>query len=217
MKRNIILLAAVVALLLPTPAYACSGFIDCLFGFTERTNIRAERDAELARIEAERDRQVADINALAQERVKAAEAQVEQVKQQRYESEAARDVAIAQAQAQADEYKAMVAALSSEKIAGIDANAQTQIVALQEQARIATQGILQTGKTERYRIVGGWTFAIVALLVIALLIIRLMVHRERYVPQTRVLPGERRQLSGHQSAYIEARRSKAEVVYYEED
>jgi uncharacterized membrane protein YgcG len=55
-------------------------------------------------------------------------------------------------------------------LAGIQANADSQIQALQSQADIATAGILETGKTERYRIVGGWAFAIVAIVLVGLLV-----------------------------------------------
>ncbi|MCB0063497.1 MAG: hypothetical protein KDE19_15350 [Caldilineaceae bacterium] len=217
--RRIIVLAFVAMALFPVPAYACSGFFDCMFGWSERTDIRAERDTELARIQAERDRQVADISALAQERVKAAEAQVEQVKQQRYASEAARDVAIAQAQAQADEYKAMVAALSSEKIAGINADAQTQITALQEAGKIHVEGITQTGLTERFRITGGWVFAALCVLIIGGLL-RLLVNRQRehdaYVRMIENRPRQQLDTEYH-PAYIEVLRQRREVVRYEED
>lgn len=216
MKRFLVLIA-IVAALLPTPAYACSGWIDCWFGMSERTNIRAGRDIELERIQAERDREVANVEALAAERVTQAEAEVERVRQMQYESEAARDVAIAQAQAQADEYKAMVAALSSEKIAGIDANAQTQITALQEQAKIATEGIVQTGLTERFRIVGGWVFAITVVLVIGGLL-RAWAGRQRQEAQPVHLIEIRRQprqITGQQPAYIELKR-RQEVDYDEE-
>jgi hypothetical protein len=218
MKRTIFLLV-IVAAMLPTPAYACSGFVDCLFGFTERTEVRAGRDIELERIQAQRDAQVADIEATAQERVRQAEAEVERVRQMRYESEAARDVAIAQAQAQADEYRAMVAALSSEKIAGIDANAQTQIVALQEAGKIHIEGITQTGITERWRIGGGWLFAITLVLVAGGLL-RAVLYRQAQPQPVHMIEIRRqpRQLPGQQPAYIEMRRQrKDEVVYYDEE
>lgn len=170
MKR-LIIVAALAALLWPATAQAsCSGFIDCLFGFTERTSVRQAEQTERARIEAQRDAETARIQAEAQERVRQADAEVERVRQMQYQTEAQRDIAIAQAQQQADQYKAMIAGLTDEKVAGIQANADTQIAALQAQAEIATAGILETGRTERYRIAGGWTFSIVAIVAIAILL-----------------------------------------------
>ena len=154
----------------PTVASAsCSGFIDCLLGMTERAEVRAERDVEQERIRAQRDAEVAKIEAEATERVRQADAEVERVKQMQFETAAQRDIAIAQAQAQVDQYKASIAALTAERLAGIQSNADSQMAALQAQAEIATAGILETGKTERYRIVGGWAFAIVAIGLLGLL------------------------------------------------
>lgn len=198
MKR-LISVAAVVALWWPATAQAsCSGFLDCLLGMTERTEVRAQRDVERARIEAQRDAETARIEAEATERLRQADAEVERVKLQRYESEAQRDIAIAQAQQQAEQYKAMIAGLTDEKVAGIQANADTQIAALQAQAEIAQAGILETGRTERYRIVGGWAFSIVAIVAIAFLL-ALSIRRHQ-AGQTVVLlanPGQYSRLQSH--------------------
>ncbi len=168
-KRNtIFLVIALLSALAPAHAYACSGFIDCLFGFSDRVEIRADRDVETARIQAAADAEAARITGEAAAKLRQADAEVERVKQSQFESEAQRDIAIAQAQTQADQYKAMIAGLTDEKIAGIQANADTQIVALQEQARIAVAGITETGQTERFRIVGGWSAVIVTSILAAL-------------------------------------------------
>lgn len=216
--RVMVVCTVVTMSLFPYPAYACSGWIDCWLGFTERVEVRADRDAELARIQAERDQQIANVEALAVERVTQAEAEVERVRQLRFENEAQRDIAIAQAQAQADEYRAMVSALSSEKIAGINADAETQIVALQEAAKVHIEGITQTGLTERFRIVGGWTFAVIALLVIGGLL-RILSQRQReLIHEVRMMPvSATRQLADRRPTYIELRRHGGEVVRYEED
>lgn len=170
--KQLVIVAALVALLWPAKASAsCSGFIDCLFGFTERTEVRNAAATEQARIQAQRDAETARIEAEAQERVRLADAEVERVKQLRFESEADRDIAIAQAEQQAEQYKAMIAGLTDEKIAGIDASAETQIAALQAQAEIAQAGILETGRTERTRIVGGWTFAGLVVVGIVLIVL----------------------------------------------
>ncbi len=153
----------------PTTAQAsCSGFLDCLLGMTERTEIRNTRMIEVERIKADAAANVARVEGEADAHIKQAEAEVERVRQLQFESEAQRDIAIAQAQTQADQYKAMIAGLTDEKIAGIQANADTQIVALQEQARIAVAGITETGQTERFRIVGGWSAVIVTSILAAL-------------------------------------------------
>lgn len=155
-------------ILYPAHAYACSGILDCAFGWTERTQVRAERDIEQERIKSQAQQEITRIQGEADAHIKQAEAEVERVRQMQFQSEAQRDIAIAQAQAQAEEYKAMIAGLTDEKLAGIQANADTQIVALQEQARIAVAGITETGQTERYRIVSGWATVIVSIIVAAL-------------------------------------------------
>lgn len=149
--KHLIIVASLVALLWPATAQAsCSGFLDCLLGMTERTEVRAQRDVERARIEAQRDAEMARIEAEAQERVRLADAEVERVKQLRFESEADRDIAIAQANAKAEEYKAIIAGLTSEKVAGIQSNADTQIAALQAQAEvIAIEAQLREGEVNR--------------------------------------------------------------------
>lgn len=174
----------------PKAAYACSGFIDCLFGLTDRTEVRAERDVEKARIEAVAAADIAKIQAEQTERLRQADAEVERVKQQQFATEAQRDIAIANAQAQVDQYKASIEALTAERLAGIQSNADSQIAALQAQAEIATAGILETGRTERYRIVGGWTFSIVAL-VLAGLLVALYLRRQPQRPVMMVTEQQR--------------------------
>jgi len=167
--KGIFALSVVAAVILqPAHAYACSGILDCAFGWTERTEVRAARDIEQERIKAQAQQEITRIQGEADAHIKQAEAEVERVRQMQFQSEAQRDIAIAQAQRQAEEYKAMIAGLTDEKLAGIQANADTQIVTLQEQARIAVAGITEAGQTERYRIVGGWATVIVAIIVAAL-------------------------------------------------
>lgn len=202
MKR-VAIIVVVLAALVPQSVFACSGFVDCLFGFSERTEIRADRDIEKARIEAAAQAERARIQGEADARIKQAEAEVERIRQQRFVSEADRDIAIAQANAKAEEYKAMIRGLTDEKLAGIQANADTQIVALQEQARIATAGILETGKTERYRIVGGWSSTIVVFILVGLIVLYWMRRFSGGVmvlPQPRPALGERPQLPWYNEA-----------------
>lgn len=201
MKRILLVTVALWAILQPAKAYACSGFIDCLFGFSDRVETRQTQMTERERITADRDESIARIQAEADERVRQADIEIERVKQQQYQSEADRDIAIAQAQQQADQYKAMIAGLTAEKVAGIQSNADSQIAALQAQAQIAIAGINETGQTERWRVGGGWLLAVVIVVilgVVALAVIRRM--QPPPVEQTVVLltnPTQYRQLESH--------------------
>jgi len=170
MKQFAVIAALTLAMLPATAQASCSGFIDCLFGFTERTEVRSAAQTEQARIDAQAAAEVARIEAEQAERVRQADAEVERVKQQQYATNAQRDIAIAQIEQQAAQYKASIAALTAERLAGIQANADSQIQALQSAAEIHIAGITETGVTERYRIVGGWTFAIVAIVLVGLLV-----------------------------------------------
>lgn len=179
---------------IPATAYAsCSGWIDCLFGFTERTEVRAQRDIEQARIDAAAAADIAKIQAEQAERVRQADAEVERVRQQQFATEAQRDIAIANAQAQVDQYKASIEALTAERLSGIQSNADSQIAALQAQAEIATAGILETGKTERTRVVGGWAFSIVAIIWAGLLV-ALYLRRQQQHPVMMVTEQQRMSL-----------------------
>lgn len=196
------------AILLPKPAYACSGLLDCAFGWTERTEVRTAAETEQARIAAQRDAEVTRIEGEAQARIADAQKEVERVRQQQFQTESDRDVAIAQAQAQVDQYKASIQALVDEKTENIRAGADTQIAALQGQAQIAIAGITETGSTERYRIAGGWIFATVAIVLVALLIISAMRKQQRQVV---LLPHQRPQLPWTNDA-IEMREVKSEYI-----
>jgi hypothetical protein len=170
MKQFVVIAALAVAMLPATAQASCNGFIDCLFGFTERTEVRNAAETEQARIDAQAAAEVARIEAEQAERVRQADAEVERVKQQQYATDAQRDIAIARIEQQAAQYKASIAALTAERLAGIQANADSQIQALQSAAEIHIAGITETGVTERYRIVGGWAFAIVSIVLGGLLL-----------------------------------------------
>lgn len=173
MKLKIMLLTAAFALVFPQAARAeCTGFIDCLFGFTARTEIRNQRMIEEQRIQADRDRQVADLEAQQAERERLADLEVERVRQQQYATEAQRDLAIAQEQARVMEYKASLQALVDEKAENIRAQADTQIAALNNAALIHVTGLTQSGETERTRITWGWVFSAIVALVAGLTIWR---------------------------------------------
>lgn len=204
MRYLIALFIAVMLFAQPTTVKAsCSGFIDCLFGFTERTEVRQAEATERARIEAQQAEEVARIQAEADYRIRQADAEVERVKQMQYQTEAQRDIAVAEAQRRAEEYKAMIAGLTMERVAGIQSNADTQIQSLQSAAAIHIEGITQTGATERWRIGGGWAFAIVAIILVAWLVNAYYRHvaAMRVLPrQQPALPRERRQI-GPGSSY----------------
>jgi len=164
--KKIIIAVAILAAMIPATAKAdCSGFLDCLFGFSARVETRQAAMTERSRIQAQSAEEIAHIQAESDERVRLADAEVERIKQMRFESERDKDIAIAQANAKAEEYKAMIAGLTSEKVAGIQSNADTQIAALQAQARIAVEGITQTGQTERWRVAFEWATVIVGLII----------------------------------------------------
>lgn len=187
MKLTIAFFLALVVWSIPGSAYACSGWIDCWLGISSTVEIRQSQQTERERITAERDEQIAGIEAEKAEREQQAHIEVERVKQQQYASEAQRDIAIAQAQQQAEQYKTMIAGLTSEKIAGIQSNADSQIAALQAQAQIAIAGITETGATERYRVAGGWLFAIVAVVVVAFILVSIIRRQPTQPQQTIVL------------------------------
>jgi hypothetical protein len=168
--KQFAVIAAIILLAMPTPAKACSGYLIAFRLDGSRAEVRSAAQTEQARIDAQAAAEVARIEAEQAERVRQADAEVERARQQQYATNAQRDIAIAQIEQQAAQYKASIAALTAERLAGIQANADSQIQALQSQADIATAGILETGKTERYRIVGGWAFAIVAIVLVGLLV-----------------------------------------------
>ncbi len=199
MKTMIAVLLALLLVSLPMRAKACSGFIDCWLGISSTVETRQTQMTERERIAADRDESIARIQAEADERVHQADIEIERVKQQQYQSEAQRDIAIAQAQQQAEQYRVMIAGLTAEKVAGIQSNAESQIAALQAQAQIAVAGITETGATERWRVGGGWLFAVVAV-VVAGLIAAYIIRRQTPPPPTVVLltnPAQFRQLENH--------------------
>lgn len=195
MKTVIAIVVAIYALGLPLGAKAdCTGFIDCLFGMTERTEIRNDRMIEEARIRAQQEAETARIVAEQEQREadaqRAADVEIERIKQQQFATEAQRDQAIAAEQARLEQYKAGLQALVDEKSENIRAQALTQIAALQGQAQIATAGITETGATERTRIAWGWGFAVVVVVVVW----RLMALRtKQQTEQWRALEAQRQE------------------------
>jgi len=210
MRRLIFVIGIVAALLLlPKPTYACSGILDCAFGWTDREEVRSAAQTEQARIDAAANADIARIQAEQAERVRLADAEVERVRQLQYQTEADRDMAIAQTQASVDQYKASIQALVDEKVENIRAGADTQIAALQGQAQIAIAGITETGSTERWRIGGGWIFATVAIILVGLLIVSAMRRQPRQIV---LLPYDRPALPWMNNDEIELREARNEYI-----
>lgn len=154
MKRFfvVLLLSSTLILINPVHAYAC-GFIefDCIFGFSERTQIRADRDVDTARLNAERDRQVAEAQAEAEQKKREADALVERAKNERYATQTQADIAIANAQAQRDITIKVIDSWLMERVSAIDSQQAVAVAGIQGQADIAIEGIRQAGETERTR------------------------------------------------------------------
>lgn len=190
----ITLLALTVLAILPVSVYACSGFLDCLFGFSERTEIRAERDVETARINAQRDAEAARIQGEADQRIAEAQAEVERIRNARYADEQQAKIAIAAAEAQAAAFIAQTNALVAERIRSLEVNADSQMAALQAQAQIAIAGIHETGETQRHTMTGYYTLRVVGLLILGAGLIVILTRRR---PQPyHVLPAQPHQVAG---------------------
>lgn len=208
--RKILWIVVLWAVLAPLGAKAdCTGLIDCMFGFTKRTEVRNERMVEEARINADKEAEIERLKLEQAQQEALADQEIERIKQQQFATEAARDEAIAREQARVAEYKASLQALVDEKVENIRAGADTQISALTNQALIAQAGITQTGMTERYRIAGWWAFVIVVVILLGALFMmraaqdhrrlvlleqqRLQLEQQRYMAQIQAT-GERLEL-----------------------
>lgn len=171
-SNKLIILALALALalpaaLLPQQVRACSGWIDCWLGMTERTEVRTAAETDQAIIAAQAAEDIARVNGEQAEQLRLADAEVERVKQEQYATEAARDIAIAQTTASIELYKASLQAVVAERVESIQRNSEMQIATLHESASIAIEGITQVGLTERTRIIGSWAFYIILILAIA--------------------------------------------------
>lgn len=214
MKTALLTTVTIWALLQPSAAKACSGFIDCLFGFSERVETRQTQMTERQQIEAQRDQEIARIQAQQAERERMADIEVERVRQQQYATEAQRDIAVAAEQARAEQYKASIRAIVDKEVASIMAASNTQITALQEQSKIAIEGITQTGQTERYRIVGGWAFAIVIAIVLGIVFVRFSQRQQDWLMLQQI--EQQRRLGQHWNQ-IQQNSDKVEIVMVRND
>jgi hypothetical protein len=190
----ITLLALTVLAILPVSVYACSGFMDCLFGFSERVEIRQTEMTERERISAQSAEEIARIAADQAEKERLADAEIERIKQQQFSSQHDRDLAIARERARVAEYKASLQALVDEKVENIRAGADTQIAALQEAAKIHIAGIKETGETQRSVWVGYYALRVVGLLILGAGLIIVLTRRPQPAPY--VLPAQPHQVAG---------------------
>lgn len=176
MGRFCFLLTMILLALIPKVALAdCSGFIDCMFGFSERVETRQGGMTERARIEAARDTEVERVKGEAAEKLRQADAEVRRVEMAQYQSETDRAVAVAEAQRRQAEYEALIAGLVAQREAEVYAQAQTQIATLQGTTQIAISGITETGKTERWRLGLGFS----GVVVVSLVLVVIYLHQRR--------------------------------------
>lgn len=209
MRTALVTTFALWALLQPVSAKACSGWIDCWFGFSERVETRQAEMTERQQIEAQRDQGIARIQADQAERIRQADIEVERVRQQQYATQAQRDIAVAAEQARAAQYKASIQAIVDQEVAGIMAASNMQITALQEQSKIAIAGITETGATERYRIAGGWIFAIVVAIILAIVFVRYSQRQRDWLMLQQI---EQQHRLGMQWNQIQQYSDKVEIV-----
>jgi hypothetical protein len=217
MIKKIVAIGVALSILLLTPAraYACSGWIDCLFGFTERTSVRADRDVDTARINAEKDRQVAEIEAEAQRKITEANQELERIANARFADEQQAKIAIANAQAQRDITIKTIDSWLNERVNVIESQQAVAVAGVQAQANIAIAGITETGATERSKDTNSaWSFAsIVLVAIIAALAIINMRHKQRMLLLEQMRQQE--QLPYAHSAPVDWRVVKNEVIYYD--
>jgi hypothetical protein len=192
--RPIIVLMLALTMLLSATAsvFACSGFVDCLFGFTDRVEIRqqemterAQEETQQAQLNAQRDTEIARINADAEAQLRQQEAQIELQRQQGL-------LNAEQARQQAENFRAVVAQNAAIQIQQITANYGLMAESLAHQSSIAQAGIQQSGMTERERVKWSGSLNIVAFIVVGLIVVVILRSRERQAaqPTIYVLPGE---------------------------
>jgi hypothetical protein len=188
----VLLLALTMLLSAATSVFACSGFVDCLFGFTDRVEIRqremterAQEETQQAQLNAQRDTEIARINADADAQLRQQEAQIELQRQQGL-------LSAEQARQQAENFRAVVAQNAAIQIQQITANYGLMAESLAHQADIAQAGIQESGMTERERVKWSGTLNIVAFIVVGLIVVVILRSRERQSaqPTIYVLPGE---------------------------
>lgn len=168
MKRIYLIVLTALAMLLvaPVPVQACDGILclGTLFNVTERKQIEANKQTEIARIQAEQAKETARIEGEAATRIQEAEAQLQREVQ-------AGQLAQAQADAQARQFVAMVEAERDKRITEIELSYGQAAAMIESQSEVAIAGINQTGETERNRIAWDSSYNIITVLVIAAIVI----------------------------------------------
>lgn len=207
MVRLMMIVALSITMLLSatSPAYACSGFVDCLFGFTDRVEIRqremterTQEETQQAQLNAQRDTEIARINAEAETQLRQQEAQIELQQQQGL-------LNAEQARQQAENFRAVIAQNAAIQIQQITANYGLMAESLAHQADIAQSGIQESALTERERVKWSGSLNIVAFIVIGLIVVVILRSRERQATQQTiyVLPGEQQHRLPQQLNQIE--------------
>lgn len=170
---SILSLATLFVVAFPAPVMACGLLdIDCHFGWTERAEVREAEATQRTQIEAQRDAEVARIEADAAEAERLHSQQLEAQRQ-------AGQLSAEQARQQAESFRTMVQTQAQTEIRQIDANYALMAQSLTEQAEIAQAGIQESGLTERTRITLDGHRDIALVVVLGLLLAIYLYGRQR--------------------------------------
>lgn len=192
------MLGLLVTMAIPTPVSAC-GLLDCIFGWTARVQERqagetqraaeaADAAARIAEVERQKAVEVERVKAQAAADLQAHETELENQRQQgllnQAQYDAMRQIIVANVENQ-----------TAVQIKQIDANYALLAGNLDNAARIAQDGIRETGLTTRERV--RWDGATgLVIIVIGGLVITYMLRGGSGKPAYYVLPGQRQGLPG---------------------
>ena len=164
LSQCLLILTVSLALLTPTPVYACDSWI-CLgdiFGWTDVAKVHADRDTKLATEDTARAEKVKMLDVQIQTNLSAARTEVQRIQEAQYESDNQRQIAIRNAELQFAAYQAQLDSAKETQLKAYDA----QIAAGQDQANIAQTGIREAGWTQRVNIEWNGSYNIVTVLVV---------------------------------------------------
>ena len=170
---KIAVLVLILVLVYAPAVYAvdCQGLFCNAFGATDRAEIRAARDVEIARIEAE-----------GAERLKAAEMQLaREVEQGKLTQE--------QARVQADMFRQAVMAATQKEIRQVELEYEQAATVIAGQVDVALEGVRQAGATTRWRIGTDAGVSLVAVVIIGAVLILFMRRQNTQRPSVLILPG----------------------------
>lgn len=170
---KIAVLVLILVLVYAPAVYAadCQGLFCNAFGATDRAEIRATRDVEIARIEAE-----------GAERLKAAEVQLaREVEQGKLTQE--------QARVQADMFRQAVMAATQKEIRQVELEYEQAATVIAGQVDVALEGVRQAGATTRWRIGTDAGVSLVAVVIIGAVLILFMRRQNTQRPSVLILPG----------------------------